>query len=553
LNGAEPARVGALRIEEVEPLQAYRFHLNSLEEDITLLSFEQEKLTQALAEFIDDPWSSANRQSLSELATFLIPRRVKEELLAQCGPLFLKCDDTTIPWEALLSREVPLATSITTRKVEEMVRRPKTGSPKGLVHTCEPELVPRAPSEERACIENWAFSTGPECSTSALLTEATHGCLYLVSYITPDGLRLSADMTSHDVVKRSYRQERTVCRLAFVHALQLNTMDQISPVALPLKVAEDLISLGIETVIINCWEPNCDEYPGALGTFWESLKTKTVGQALSDLKGTFSDSGTEASSNAFLLFGNPDLKQEDLVPMVIPSPMSVTTAPNMGKPDYRLLVTAGPEKGRQIPIFARTMQNGRPLTIGRPGLKRCDLELDDPSIPNRIAQLEFQDVGMILRNLTADPEAVRLNGLPLGHNARVEGWETIEFGQTKLEMRTGSGERIEPPSFATSRGKYALKPVSKAEDSPDWTHPLEDSFTVVGRQGAFPLGDPSVSRQHAAVMERDGFHLLTPLGDARVVLNGVEVHEETELSVGDQIRLSQDTILEYVEQSEPSS
>ncbi|MCA9781223.1 MAG: hypothetical protein KC800_31095 [Candidatus Eremiobacteraeota bacterium] len=545
--------MGVLRIEEIEPFQSYRFHLGDLEEDASLLSFEQSKLTDTLAGLLDSPWQEPSRSALDELASILIPRRIKDELVLRNEELTLHCDESRIPWESLLGRISLLTEMIAVRPGRTMPRKPDKIGPKGAVHIAESRLMPWATDEKKICLDTWPFSTASS-SAQSLFRDATYGCLYLVAFVGPDGeVRVSPGVDLSSVLKGVVRQKRRTCRFCFFHAIQFSDGTQESALTAPLKAAATLLEVGVETVLVSCWEPAREPYLKGLRTFWETLEHGTIGEAFKSLRNTISTSDTQDGSDAFLLLGNPDLSLADLVPVEIPSPMSVTTAPNLGKPDYRLCLTEGPETGRQIPIYSRSLANGKPLVIGRPGIKRCDLEIDDPSAPNQVAQLEFHENSLHVRNLTQDPEAVRLNGLAVGKMARVEGWEQISFGTTTLEIRNGAGERISRPAYASSRGRFALKILSGVPEDAELLFPLTESLSLVGRQGALKLHDQSVSRQHFAVLERDGQHLFSPLGEALVILNGVEAHEETELSPGDQLQLSDKTVLEYIDMNETAS
>lgn len=538
--------VRLLRIEELEFLQSYRFHFGDVEEDVTLLSFERETVTRALENLFDPAWLAPQRTSLAELTKLLIPKKVLGSLDQECSPILLDSRESNIPWEAVLRSACQHENLTVVRNAPQVTRKDQKANTGVSVLVAEPDILPRAGGEAEAFLTETGLIEVKHDSAEELLLNSRAGCLYLVAVTnSKGGLCLGHNSLSSAIFESAFRQARRVPRLCFLRCVQVKDGQNPSPVTAAHRAAVDFLEAGAETVIVSLWEPNPAEYQRALGLFWNSLKgAGRVGDAYRAMIESLPVSDSQRSSDAFLIYGNLELKHSDLYPTSIPSTLSVTTAPSLGKPDCRLLVTAGPEAGRQVPVFFKALVNGRPLTIGRPGVKRCDLEIEDPDTVNRVAQLEHENQELYLRNLTDDPAAVRLNGLPVIDRIHVKGWETIGFGSTLLEVRTGAGEKIERPDQKID-ARFGLTVIASPESDAGSFHPLTETFTLVGRQGAFPLSDPSVSRQHCAIIERDGRHLLSPLGGSHLALNGIGISEETELSLNDQIQLSEETVLRY--------
>ncbi|MGE0491152.1 MAG: FHA domain-containing protein [Vulcanimicrobiota bacterium] len=230
---------------------------------------------------------------------------------------------------------------------------------------------------------------------------------------------------------------------------------------------------------------------------------------------------------------------EQLQPLTCGS-SSAATLPVVVGADYLLLVTEGPEIDREIQIFARALE-GRQLTLGGPGALACDLELDDPSVKNRVAALEVDDGRLRLHCLTGQDD-VRVNGLPVFGPVELEHQAEIRLGQTCIQVRAGAPA---PPSARRSgRRTYQVEVVEGSDRGRRCE--VSEAVVVVGRHQDcdLQLSDPAVSRQHFALVRRDSGLYLSRVAGGMCVVNGVPVEAEQRIRSGDRIQVSPSTVLE---------
>jgi hypothetical protein len=535
-----------LEIQEIEPLRSYQFDMQHAEGECQLLSVEREKLGTLLRGLALSPWKNPAEWSLQNLLPeSLIPREIRAEIATLEEVLELSVSDTKLPWEALLFRHLPRSASLMVRSVKKVRRELTQDEPRAAIVVPSSELYPSGEQEAQTCLRHWPFGEPVLQSLIDALTDSEVGLVYLSSFVSAEG-RIAADLES--LLKNKEQEKRVTCRFCFVHLLHLSPdpNDLLKPSD---RVAQQLASLGVESILVNAWNVNPQQFLGALPDFWKGLKGSTLGQASLALKAAFRPDDPFQSAEAFTLYGNPALTWEDLRPTVIPPAHYMTTVANLGKAIYRIEVVAGPEAGRQLPIFPTAFAGGRKLSIGKTGTRKCDIELDDPKAANPAVEFYLKENKLFLNNLAPCPEDVRLNGLPVYQNTPVEGWETITIGQSTMELRTGSGERFEKPSREMKEGRFWLQVYQGTEIDLGQKHQLIGSMTLVGRQGAFPITDPAVSRQHFAILERDGRHFASPLADASLILNGMEVRGESALANDDYLQLSDKTTLRYFDPS----
>lgn len=245
------------------------------------------------------------------------------------------------------------------------------------------------------------------------------------------------------------------------------------------------------------------------------------------------------TAQAARMYGCGQAVAEQLQPLTCGS-SSAATLPVMVGADYLLLVTEGPELDREIQIFARALE-GRQLTLGGPGALACDLELDDPSVKNRVAALEVEDGRLRLHCLTG-PDDVRVNGLPVFGPVELEDQAEVRLGQTCIRVRSGAPA---PPSVRRSgRRVYGVEVVEGSDRGRRCE--VSEAVVVIGRQPDcdLQLSDPAVSRQHFALVRRDNGLYLSRVAGGMCVVNGVPVEAEQRLRSGDRIQVSPSTVLE---------
>ncbi|MCA9791264.1 MAG: FHA domain-containing protein [Candidatus Eremiobacteraeota bacterium] len=245
------------------------------------------------------------------------------------------------------------------------------------------------------------------------------------------------------------------------------------------------------------------------------------------------------TAQAARMYGCGRAVAEQLQPLTGAS-STAATLPVMVGADYLLVVTEGPEIDREIQIFARALE-GRQLTLGGPGALACDLEIDDATVKNRVAALEVEEGKLRLHSLTDDSD-LRVNGLPVFSAVELQDQAEVRVGRTCIQVRCGA----QPPADPRPSGRrfYQLEVVEGSDRGRRCQ--VSEAVVVVGRQQDcdLQLTDPAVSRQHFALVLRDGGLHLSRVAGGLCVVNGVPVEGEQRVRSGDRIQVSPSTVLE---------
>jgi hypothetical protein len=312
----------------------------------------------------------------------------------------------------------------------------------------------------------------------------------------------------------------------------------------------------VESIVVCYWQPDLERFPQALQAFFGKLGEGTVADAFQAMRENFPDHDPRLSRWAFGLYGNSALAGRDMVPLQIGSAQSATTIPKFGKADYRLKLAAGPDAGREVPIFSHTLAPGQRLVVGRAGLKRCQIEVRDSDLCPEAFALEWEGSDAYLVNLTGSPESVRVEGLPVYKRLHLKSGQSIRSGSSEFLFtmtglptpaisRPAHTAEAPGPARQAGRGMFELVVIDGVEQDQGRQYPIAETAVVVGREGDFTLHDPAVSRQHLIVSRRDGLHFVNHLEGGDLVLNGVPVLEESELRPGDRLVLSAATSLQF--------
>lgn len=230
------------------------------------------------------------------------------------------------------------------------------------------------------------------------------------------------------------------------------------------------------------------------------------------------------SPDAWIWLGESSLR--------LSNPRQAATAASSLRPDFQLTVIAGPDQGRRFPIM---LQEGRLFHLGKAGVYSNEIELSDPEVDNRALSLEVQQGQLILRNLTKDPNRASVNRLGLRDSLTLQGEETLQVGDSWLVL-----ERFRSFLGGKKTARFELQLDQQS-------FPLTDSITTIGRgEGCkLHLEDPSVSRLHASLNQREDDYVLVPLSSNPTVINGVVLDRERVLEEGDEIQLSQGVTLRF--------
>lgn len=545
-----------LSVVELEACRNYEITLDPLREDHYLVAGEQSELESSLARLeqiaTGSAWSLPMAESqmpweMLRHAEYLIPETVREQLSSQ---IQLRCEAAHLPWEMALA-----PTLVSRRSAPQLKVSPGEAAPALWAGCTHPSAFPWAAPMVAAALRGWSGQS-VEDSGGRLLAEARAGAAYLVAGLSAKGELVLEDQAVNLPVwvPRQAHKAREVCRFVLLHLVDFHPG---SPYERADQVARGLLELGVESVIISFWQPDLERLPMALERCFQSLRTGTVGQAFLALRESFPEHDGRLSRWAFGFYGNPELKGSELVPRHVGSSQSATTVPRFGKADYRLKVTAGPEAGREIPVFSFSLAPGQRLVLGKPGLKRCQIEIQDPALASEAFAFEWEGAEAYLRNLSKSPEDVTVDGLPVYGRLPMKGTQTIRSGNSEFlftPVGSPSAASLGVPSSPVAgpekpSARFQLVVVSGVEEDQGRRHPLGESATVVGREGTFVLHDPAVSREHVMVCGRGGLFFVNHMEAGDLVLNGVPVEEESELRHGDRLVLSATTSLLFVDSS----
>lgn len=547
---------------ELESFRNYQFTVSTepdFGEEHFLVAGERRELLQALeglqAMARGSAWKISSAptglwRELRDSAGILIPSAVREMDFWLTSPILrLRTEATEVPWEFVCERIVARQALGEPPKVQ-----PCQGRVALWAGTTHPGVFSWMEPSRREALAGWKGEV-VEDRGKGLLEGAKAGAAFLVAGLSESGELVVEDSTLNLAgwVPRQLHKPRKVCRCLFLYLV-----DHFQGSGLYQRadsVAQAMLALGVESVVVNYWQPTLSRLPKAVGRFFSSLENSSVGQAFQTMRESFSEEDERLSRWAFGLYGNPDLAACDLVPLEVGSRLSATTIPRFGKADYRIKITAGPEKGREVPIFSHSLGADQKLVVGRPGLKRCQIEVDDKALGQEAFVLEWEEERVYLANLGKAPESVTLEGLPLYGRLRLQSGQRIRSGDS--EFLFSAAEGASSPALPTARthgdqvdpthARYFLRVTGGVDDDRDRWHALKDPSTVVGREGAFLLHDPAVSRRHFTILERDGVFFAEPSSGASLFLNGVPVEKVIQLRHGDRLVLSQSTSLEFLD------
>ncbi|MEW6284561.1 MAG: FHA domain-containing protein, partial [Candidatus Eremiobacterota bacterium] len=221
-------------------------------------------------------------------------------------------------------------------------------------------------------------------------------------------------------------------------------------------------------------------------------------------------------------------------------------------PVYRLRVEGGPMAGRNIPLFSLALQEGRALTMGGPGAQPNDLDLEDPSVPCRVAALEWAAAGLQLVNLTCRPDQVRVNDLPVPGRIALHGGEQVQVGQTWFRVEPGQGDpgpslRLGQSKPGRARSRFVLEVCSGSQ--PGLVELGESTTLGRGPECDLRLPHETVSRRHCRIVRWEGSYRVRPVGGGLTLINGLPLEDERELRHGDRLQLGEATVVRFLDQT----
>lgn len=517
--------------------------------DHLLSTVEREALEDVVEEFAravrPDVWhapEAGDLKRVGEAVASVLPVSLAGELsqlVKDGGRLRLVTEDATIPWElckvgfGALCEQIPVGRlpgdfgGLTT--MPGPLRALVVTDPDGLAPWGRAEAA--LLSERLSSLMHVDLLTGTTTrdTLEELLHTGMHGLVHVSAFADPDlGIAVAGGTLAHELFHREdpYRARLVVLNLAWTAPPRAGLMAGAE------RFARALLGHGVAAVVVTAWSLESSW----VGAFYERLAESDLGQAVRGRPG-------------LVAYGDLSLRLTDLLPICVQGSEDAATLSGRWRPDYRLVVVDGPERGREIPVFAQALANGRALTLGRPGPRACDVELDDPSLDNLVASLEMAGGKLHLVNLTGDPAGVTANGLPVADRVALDGWEQLRLGETVLEIH--DGRKVRAPAVARSgpESRFCLSVVRGVDEDTAKELVLGQGLAVVGRHSdcQLQITDRAVSRRHLSLVERDGFYYASRIGSVMAAVNGVPLEGERQLRHGDLVQLSDETMLRFID------
>lgn len=219
------------------------------------------------------------------------------------------------------------------------------------------------------------------------------------------------------------------------------------------------------------------------------------------------------------------------------------TAPWTVEAAWHLAFTSPGYSGRNLMLASSSLVQGRSISLGGRGGRKNEIPFLDPRIPNQAARLEFLDGSFHLVNEEAGP-LLRANGQPVAVKTLLRAGDVVQLCETTFVLQQGSPTG-ETPWDATTW----LEVVSGVEGDVGTRHALGSERVRIGRgsDASLTLRDPSVSRHHITLRpEGDEYVIEAASRTNPTLVNGIQVDHERVLAHGDEIQISQHTVLRFV-------
>jgi hypothetical protein len=499
-----------------------------------LTSGESEVLQQCLQAFAQKPTVELV-QAGGDLLTHLFAPAVLDMLWAEGESLAILSDEQRLPWEWVgeLFRRVPVTRDLSQRPSSSPLRQQKD-----LYCVIGDVLTRQSGVDEDIDAVSTLLKQGPgklingtPTATRTTVEEALRGDRFGLLYLVCPGLE-SVEIGGGIISPLAAGSEnRTSPRFVWFHHYLRPVAPEFVLLRAAAEWAQSVFSHGGEAFLVNLWSDSPREQRRFARTVASGLADgKTLGEALLHARQQLWERKSPLAC-AYYLFGNPQLRLGDCVPMRV---RESTTVPGGLSSSVQLRVLAGPEKGRIVPLFTGALRQ-RGLTLGSSGPRGCDIEFED-TLPNLTASLAMHDDTLVLSNLTGVPGDVQVNGLPVRQSIALSGWERILLGSVELQLESSDPDAVSTPRENAPRA-FCLEVHDGDAMRTEWHE--EDLVTVGRGQGARILfSDPSVSRTHA-LLQRSGSTLqVARLGSSLVAVNGVPAAGTHALAQGDLVQLS---------------
>ncbi|MDO5297583.1 MAG: FHA domain-containing protein, partial [bacterium] len=210
------------------------------------------------------------------------------------------------------------------------------------------------------------------------------------------------------------------------------------------------------------------------------------------------------------------------------------------KADYVFSCIQGSRQGEKVAILASCMTEERTLTVGSPGERANDIEVDDPAIANDQAIISYRSGRFTLMNYRSE---IAVNQTPLleGDVNVLQTGDRIILGESVVLFQ----ER----RVAELLRDYNIEVVEGLDSDMGKKFPLTRERMAVGRDrnADINLTDPGIAREHCLILVRGNKLYVQHRSDTNATSIGeweLKPGSERQISTEDQIRISSRTVLQ---------
>ncbi len=218
-----------------------------------------------------------------------------------------------------------------------------------------------------------------------------------------------------------------------------------------------------------------------------------------------------------------------------------TTSAWRHQSDFLVGYEEGSRKGQRVALLGPELSDDRVVTIGAPGERINDIEVDDPEIANDQAILKYRSGRFTLVNSRTE---IQVNSLTLGDGDQVVlmTGDRIHLGRTVLVFL----ER----RVVEALKNLALEVVEGGQADLGRVFELNKERLMIGRgrNCDIRLADPEISRVHCVLVHRNGRFYVQHRSDTNpTFINGISMlpGAERQVVVGDRIQVSSLSVLQF--------
>lgn len=236
----------------------------------------------------------------------------------------------------------------------------------------------------------------------------------------------------------------------------------------------------------------------------------------------------------------PAADQPD-VPLFDPESFGSSTSAWRHHSDFVVGYLEGSRKGQKVDLLGSEFSEDRVVTIGSPGQRFNDIEVDEAEISNDQAVLRYRSGRFTLVNFRSE---IQVNSLALG-----EGDEVVLMTGDRIHL--GSTVLI----FLERRVVEALRNLHleilegvQADLGKSFDLNKERLMIGRGRNCDIRLADPEVSRVHCVLVLRNNRFFVQHRSETNpTFVNGISLlpGAERQVVVGDRIQVSSQTVLQF--------